>query len=110
MKDLEITDDIIFKDDDIELYRANPFEKKDDGYVVFSADIDLSEEKLTRLIASFLRGLREREAELFMKRYYSLRTAADIAAEYGIGENHVRSELSKIRKKLRKYVGKEGRS
>ena len=67
----------------------------------------LSEGALAGLLNAFLRDLPEREAAVFIRRYYHLRAFQEIALEYGIKENHVRSLLSKTRKKLRRYV-KEG--
>ena len=37
-------------------------------------------------------------------RYYFQKSIAEISTEYGIGENHVTSMLSKTRKKLKKYL------
>ena len=60
--------------------------------------------ELTPLLNSFLRQLKKDEAELFLHRYYFLESTAEIAALYHKKENHVRSTLSRIRKKLRRYV------
>ncbi len=65
---------------------------------------DLPDEKLTELLTAFLKGLRNREADVFVKRYYLLRSVETISKENGIKENHVRSILSKTRKKLKKYL------
>ncbi|MBQ7171698.1 MAG: helix-turn-helix domain-containing protein [Clostridia bacterium] len=70
-----------------------------------SAGGELPGETLSGIVNGFLRGLREKEADIFLKRYYFLETAAEIAGEYGLGENHVRSILSKTRKKLKKQIG-----
>ena len=43
-------------------------------------------------------------AEYRTARYYYLKTTAEISAECKTGENHVRSMLSKIRKKLKKHI------
>jgi transcriptional regulator with XRE-family HTH domain len=64
----------------------------------------ISEEDLISVTERFLQSLGEREAGMFLKRYYFLETQDQIAAEYGIKTNHVRSILSKTRKKLRKFV------
>ncbi len=65
---------------------------------------DIPQERLTEIINVFVRSLSERRARVFLGRYYFLKTTAEISAEYNIGENHVRSILSKIRKKLKKYI------
>lgn len=67
-------------------------------------DADFQEEKLTELLTAFLKGLRNREADVFIKRYYLLRSVETISKENGIKENHTRSILSKTRKKLKKYL------
>ncbi|MBO4413713.1 MAG: helix-turn-helix transcriptional regulator [Clostridia bacterium] len=69
---------------------------------------DLPGDALVTAVNAFLRALPRREADVFMNRYYFLKTAAEISEKFGIGENHVRSMLSKTRKKFRKYL-KEGR-
>ena len=60
--------------------------------------------KLTGLLNGFLAGLTEKEADIFMKRYYFLLSAPEIASEYRLRDNHIRSILSKTRKKLKRYV------
>ena len=69
----------------------------------------IPEEAFTELVNRFLKKQSERNADLFLKRYYFLRTTAEIAAECGIRENHVRSILSKLRRRLRKEI-REGHS
>ncbi len=53
---------------------------------------------------AFLRRLGPRESDFFVKRYYHLMSHSEIAGVYSIGENQVRSRLSKTRAKLRKYL------
>ena len=65
---------------------------------------ELTEEELTGLLNGFLAGLTEKEADIFMKRYYFLLSAPEIASEYRLRDNHIRSILSKTRKKLKQYV------
>ena len=71
-------------------------------------DTKIPQEELTQLLNSFLMKLDRAEADVFIKRYYHLRSIAEISSEYGIKENHLRSKLSKTRKKLGKYI-KEAR-
>ena len=68
------------------------------------ADVEISEEKLTDILNVFLKKLRPGESDIFILRYYHLKSAAEVASAYGIKENHVRSSLSKTRKKLKKFV------
>ena len=67
----------------------------------------LTADELTVLLDSFLSDLCETEADMFVQRYYFLDGIADIAARFGLKENHVRTTLSRTRKKLKKYI-KEG--
>ncbi len=64
-------------------------------------------EELTRLLNCFLRGIDRRSARIFIERYVNVNGYADIAAMFGIKENHVRSILYKTRKKLKKYLERE---
>lgn len=66
-----------------------------------------TEDGLTALLNRFLKRLPERTANVFLNRYYLLQSTAEIADKYGIGENHVRSILSKARKKLKKALKEE---
>lgn len=66
--------------------------------------IDLPEENLPGVLERFLSRLSPREADVFLNRYYFLKNTADIAVKYKLGENHVRSILSKARRKLAKYL------
>lgn len=70
----------------------------------FPEDCGLSGEELSARISSFLRTIRQRNADLFIKRYYYHKSAAELADEYEIGENHVRSILSKVRKRLKRKM------
>ena len=65
---------------------------------------DISEDELVAALNAFLNRLGRREADIFIKRYYHLMSHSEIASVYSIGENHVRSRLSKTRAKFRKYV------
>ena len=69
--------------------------------------ISLPEEELTGLLERFLTRIPVREGDVFLNRYYFLKNTAEIAAKYRLGENHVRSILSKTRRKLAKYLKEE---
>ena len=66
--------------------------------------VALPEEKLPGILERFLSKLPPREGDVFLNRYYFLKNTAEIAKKYRLGENHVRSILSKTRKKLAKYL------
>lgn len=65
---------------------------------------EISEKDLKTVTENFLQSLGAREAGIFLKRYYYLKNHDEISIEYGIKSNHVRSILSKTRKKFKKYV------
>ena len=68
------------------------------------ADSRLSADELALQLNAFLRALPETEADIFIDRYYFLKDVAEIADLFRIGKNHVRSLLSRTRKKLKKYM------
>ena len=59
---------------------------------------------LTALLNSFLKKLDTVTADIFVSRYYFMESTAEIAAGYNMKENHVRTTLSRTRKKFKKYV------
>lgn len=68
---------------------------------------DIPQEKLSALISRFLRERPRKEADIFISRYYLLRSNAEIALRYGMGENQVRSRLSKTAKRLGQFLKEE---
>lgn len=94
--------------------------KKPDGYFISKDDelyeelsacmpdgADVGREELTRLLNAFLRGIDQRSAKIFIERYVNVNGYTDIASALGMKENHVRSVLSKTRKKLKNYLERE---
>ncbi len=69
---------------------------------------ETGEDELPALLGSFLAGCSSRDRQLFMQRYYHLRSYGELAHDWGMKENHIRSILSKTRKKLRKYLTEDG--
>ena len=69
--------------------------------------IEVSGNELISLLNSFLKVLSSRDADMFMMRYYHLRPTAEIAKAFGIRENHVRSRLSEVRTKLKRFIKEE---
>lgn len=66
--------------------------------------ISIPEEQLVSKFNGFLRRVNAQSAGVFLRRYYLLRSVAEIAAEYGKSESHVRSILSKTRKRFRTFL------
>ena len=64
--------------------------------------------ELGESIRRFVRDLPEREGNLFARRYFFTESVEDIARRYGLSANHTAVLLSRIRKKLRQHLTKEG--
>lgn len=58
----------------------------------------------------FLHTLPERDCDIFLRRYFFLENTAEIARRYGMRDSNVLVILSRLRKKLKKYLRKEGYS
>lgn len=63
---------------------------------------------LSRAIDGFLETLPERDAVLFVRRYWYSDAVKDIASMVGISENAVSKRLAKTRKKLKKFLTGKG--
>lgn len=61
-------------------------------------------ERLRSDLNAFLSALSERDAGVFIRRYYFLEDQAVIAERYGISGNYVRTVLMRTRRKLGKYL------
>ncbi len=64
--------------------------------------------ELEQSIRLFVRGLPEREGNVFVRRYFFTESVAVIAKRYCLTENNVMVTLSRTRKKLRAHLSKEG--
>nr|WP_326185833.1 sigma-70 family RNA polymerase sigma factor [uncultured Oscillibacter sp.] len=53
-------------------------------------------------------GLRERDRQLFYRKYYYLQSTAQIAAELGMTERAVEGRLYRLRQRLRQTLGGDG--
>ena len=63
---------------------------------------------LAACVSRFVRALPAREGNVFIRRYFFTEPVADIARRYGLRENNVMVSLHRTRKKLRRYLQKEG--
>ncbi len=64
----------------------------------------LSVEELASIIGLFFDSLSENEVNIFIRRYYFFERIADIAPAFEMNESHIRSILSRMRKKLKRFV------
>lgn len=65
---------------------------------------NVPEGELIGILNEFLRCETPKNADVFIQRYYFQKEISEISDDYGIRENHVRSILSKTRKRLKKYA------
>ena len=64
--------------------------------------------ELEETLNRFLRGLPERDCNVFLRRYWYAETVEAVAERYGMKENTVKTSLYRTRKKLKAYLEKEG--
>ncbi len=64
--------------------------------------------ELEQCIRSFVRDLPEREGNVFVRRYFFTEPVAEIAKRYHMTDNHVMVVLSRVRRKLKAHLSKEG--
>lgn len=67
----------------------------------------LSAKETAAALNSFLRSIPERDANIFLARYYFLHSVEAIAELLGMSDGYVRVILSRTRRKLAKYLEKE---
>lgn len=65
-------------------------------------------QELADSINRFVRSLPELKGNLFVRRYFYTEPVSEIAKRYGLTENHIMVILSRVRKKLKIYLEKEG--
>ena len=73
-----------------------------------SVEDEILAKDLGRILDAYMRTLPEREAGIFLRRYFYTEPVAEIARRYGLSENNCMVILSRTRGKIRKYLKKEG--
>ena len=74
-----------------------------------SAEDEYIKGELKNVINSFLKTLKKRDRDIFLCRYYFSYSMKDIANNFGLSEEYVRTVLSRIRAKLKEHLKKEDR-
>ena len=64
--------------------------------------------ELGRAIGVFVRSLKQRDGDLFLRRYFYMDTLEDAAAFVGMNPKNAAVSLHRSRKKLEDYLKKEG--
>jgi RNA polymerase sigma-70 factor (ECF subfamily) len=67
-----------------------------------------SDGEITTAINSFLHSEPPENADIFVKRYWYVKSVKEIAVEYGYGENKIASLLFRMRGRLRQKLESEG--
>ena len=68
---------------------------------------ELEQRELMTAVTAFLKALPEPQRNLFICRYWQAASIAGLAEQFGMTEGHVKVTLSRLRKKLQKYLGEE---
>ena len=102
-------------------FNARSAQKRGGGEIVLvldelaeciASETDLASEyeakELGQSIRKFVQSLPERDGNIFVRRYFFTEPIAQIAEKYGLSENNVAVILSRIRKKLKTHLIKEG--
>lgn len=63
-----------------------------------------SRERLAELINRFLDGISQKDADVFIGKFYFMNSNSEIADVCGMQENQVRSRLSRTVRRLKKYL------
>lgn len=75
--------------------------------VAYSLDEHMEEKELIQLINTFLRGLSEKDRDIFIRRYWHMDSISDIASRHKESKSAIKSNLFRTRNKLKKVLEKE---
>ncbi len=101
-------------------YRANTSEKRNSHFDIAIDELEgcfadpetvehrIEARELAELIDRFLDGIDRDSRVMFVRRYWFSDSVEDIGKMFGIKPNNVYVKLSRIRKKLEKYLKEEG--
>ena len=73
-----------------------------------SVEAQADARELGRIISAFVRGLKQRDGDLFLRRYFYMDSLEDAAAYVGLSPKHAAVSLHRTRKKLEEHLRKEG--
>lgn len=79
-----------------------------DKLISHSLDDAMAEKELIRIINRFLKNLPEADRDIFLRRYWYMDKAEDIARRHGKTVNGIKMNLYRSRKKLYKLLRAEG--
>ncbi|MBP5665301.1 MAG: sigma-70 family RNA polymerase sigma factor [Clostridia bacterium] len=70
----------------------------------FTDSKDAAQEAVVATLSNFLADVSERDHEIFVSRYFYMKTNKTIADELDMNESTVRNKLSRMRKKLKRII------
>ena len=73
-----------------------------------SVEEEMEGKELAAAIDRFLRGLGEEGRNIFVRRYFYLDSVREIADRFRVSESKVKSQLFRLRNRLREQLEKEG--
>ena len=73
-----------------------------------SVESEILAKELGSTISDFVKGLPEREGDVFVRRYFFMESVRDIAGNYGMTPGNVSVILNRTRKKLRDHLVTKG--
>lgn len=71
-------------------------------------DLELNEKNLMCAVNVFLRSINERDRNIFLNRYFYMKTSKEIAQKYRLKEDNVQKILYRTRTKLKEYLIDKG--
>lgn len=72
-----------------------------------NVESQLEHREILGAITEFLRTLSQDQRDIFVRRYWRFSSFHDLSEEFGISENHVKVILTRLRKRLKKFLEKE---
>ena len=76
--------------------------------ITYSLDKHIEEKELVQLINTFLQELKDKDRDIFLRRYWHMDSIAEISKRHGESESSIKSNLFRTRNKLKKELKKEG--
>ncbi len=69
---------------------------------------EIERREMLAAVNTFLQGLPRKQRDLFVRRYWYADDIAALSQMFQMTQSHVTMTLSRLRKRLKKYLGKEG--
>ncbi|MBO5111212.1 MAG: sigma-70 family RNA polymerase sigma factor [Clostridia bacterium] len=103
----------------INRYRHNTRQKRGEGYTLLLSELEdaipdgsdpfasVEDGELSRRLSDFVRSLDPETESMFVRRYFYMETVSELAAAFAMTENAVSARLWRVRRKLKRFLGKE---